>query len=57
MLLIVKGCRITVTAVMSHASVGNRLIINGFSLFIIRGFFEGKLNLLPYTGQRSLAAI
>jgi hypothetical protein len=42
---------------MAHAGVGNRLIINGFSLFIIHGFFEGKIKQLPYTGQRSLAAI
>jgi hypothetical protein len=57
MVLMVKGLRTTVTAVMSHAGVGNRLIINGFSLFIIYGFFEGKIKQLPYTGQRSLAAI
>lgn len=41
----------TVTADNSHADVGIKLTLNGFSLYIIHGFFEGNKNKLPYTGQ------
>ena len=32
----------TATAVMSHAAVFDGLSINGFTLYIIHGFFEGN---------------
>jgi hypothetical protein len=41
------------TAVMSHAAVSVGLIINGFTLYIIHGFFEGN-KIAVLTGQARL---